>query len=344
MVGHDARPAVIWHVGRVRHTDWLLTASERANAQTFLDDRHPGDEAWSEGNLVRPLIHGATYFAELHERLQATRPGDLVYFTDWQGDADEQLTGEPGSEVVEVLAQADERGVDVRGLIWRSHMEKLNFNAAENRLLGRQLQSRGAEALLDMRVRTGGSHHQKLVVIRHRDDPERDIAYVGGIDLCHSRRDDAEHLGDPQALEMASEYGDTPPWHDVMAAITGPAVYDVETVFRERWLDPTRLTRHPLYWAQDKILRMDMTPDPLPEQAPPPPSPEGATQTRPAAADLPEPAPRPRLPVRAGRRAQRRARLHQGDREGQATRLHRGPVPLGPTRGRRVHRGAAQAP
>ncbi len=266
-------------LGRVRHTDWLLTASERANAQTILDDRHPDDEAWSEGNLVRPLIHGSTYFAELFERLQATEAGDLVYFTDWQGDADEQLTGEPGSEVVEVLGSADERGVDVRGLIWRSHTEKLSFNAAENRLLGRQLQQRGAEALLDMRVRMGGSHHQKLVVIRHRDDPERDIAYVGGIDLCHSRRDDATHLGDPQALKMASEYGDTPPWHDVMAAITGPAVYDVETVFRERWLDPTRLTRHPLYWAQDKILRMDMTPDPLPEQAPPPPSPEGATQT-----------------------------------------------------------------
>ena len=128
-----------------------------------------------------------------------------------------------------------------------------------------------------MRVRTGGSHHQKLVVIRHRDHPERDIAYVGGIDLCHSRRDDAEHLGDPQALEMAPEYGETPPWHDVMAAISGPAVYDVETVFRERWEDPTRLTRHPLYWTQDKLLRMDMSPDPLPEQAPPPPSPEGAT-------------------------------------------------------------------
>ena len=57
---------------------------------------------------MRPLIHGATYFAELCERLEATRAGDLVFFTDWQGDADEQLTGEPGSEVVEVLAQADD--------------------------------------------------------------------------------------------------------------------------------------------------------------------------------------------------------------------------------------------
>ena len=77
---------------------------------------------------------------------------------------------------------------------------------------------------------------------------------------------------------MAPEYGDTPPWHDVMAAITGPAVYDVETVFRERWEDPTRLTRHPVYWTQDKLLRMDMTPDPLPEQAPPPP-PAGGGRT-----------------------------------------------------------------
>ncbi len=262
----------------MRHTDWLLTKSERANPQTRLDDRHPGDTAWSEGNLVRPLVHGSTYFAELYERIEATQPGDIVFFTDWQGDADEQLLGTPGSEVVEVLGRADERGVDVRGLIWRSHMEKLNFSAEENRLLGRQLQGRGAEVLLDMRVRTGGSHHQKLVVIRHLGHPERDIAYVGGIDLCHSRRDDARHLGDPQALGMAPEYGETPPWHDVMAAISGPAVYDVETVFRERWEDPTRLTRHPVYWTQDKLLRMDMTPDPLPEQAPPPPSPEGATQ------------------------------------------------------------------
>ena len=163
-----------------------------------------------------------------------------------------------------------------------------------------------------MRVRTGGSHHQKLVVIRYRDHPEHDIAYVGGIDLCHSRRDDAEHLGDPQALEMAPEYGETPPWHDVMAAITGPAVYDVETVFRERWEDPTRLTRHPVYWTQDKLLRMDMSPDPLPEQAPPPPVARGGHARGPAAADLPEPAPRPRLPLRPRRRAQRRAGLQQG--------------------------------
>ena len=161
-------------------TTWLLSASERGNPRTRLDDLHPGEQAWSSGNRVRALVHGATYFAELFERLEATREGDLVFFTDWQGDADERLTGEPGSEVVEVLGRADERGVDVRGLVWRSHRDSIGFPGKENLHLGRALQKRGAEVILDMRVRQGGSHHQKLVVIRHRDDPARDIAYVGG--------------------------------------------------------------------------------------------------------------------------------------------------------------------
>ena len=252
--------------------DWLLTQAERGNPATRLDARHPGDRAWSEGNHVRPLVDGETYFAELHERLEATRPGDLVLFTDWQGDADERLTGEPGSEVVEVLGRADERGVDVRGLVWRSHNGSIGFTARENAQLGRALQRRGAEVILDMRVRTGGSHHQKLVVIRHRDDPSRDVAYVGGIDLCHSRRDGAAHRGDPQALDsMADEYGATPPWHDIQAAISGPAVHDVETVFRERWEDPTTLRRSPIVLLRDRLRGLDTSPDPLPEQLPPPP-------------------------------------------------------------------------
>jgi phosphatidylserine/phosphatidylglycerophosphate/cardiolipin synthase-like enzyme len=258
-------------------TDWLITKDERGNPGTRLDDGHPGQDAWSERNLVRPLIDGATYFAELHERIEATREGDLVFFTDWQGDADERLTGEPGSEVAEVLGRADERGVDVRGLVWRSHREMFGFTASENRRLGVDLQKRGAEALLDMRVRAGGSHHQKLVVIRHHGDPGRDIAYVGGIDLCHSRRDDSRHHGDPQAIAMAQEYGPTPPWHDVQAAISGPAVHDVETVFRERWEDPMPLSRNPLNIARDRWLSLDLRPDPLPAQTPAPPPVEGGT-------------------------------------------------------------------
>lgn len=257
--------------------EWLLSKAERANDQTTVDDQHPGPGAWSTGNHVRPLVHGATYFAELAERIAGTGPGDLIYFTDWRGDPDEQLTDDPASGVEDLLSAADERGVDVRGLIWRSHWDKLSFSAAENRHLGEQLQAHGAEVLLDMRVRTSGSHHQKMLVIRYGGAPERDIAYVGGIDLCHSRRDDARHLGDPQPQSMASEYGPRPPWHDVQTAISGPAVHDAETVFRERWLDPTPLSRNPVQRLHDRLTRMDTRPDPLPDQAPPPAQVPGGT-------------------------------------------------------------------
>ena len=251
--------------------DWLLSRAERGNPTTRLDDRHDDDRAWSEGNRVTALVHGAAYFRELHDVVAATRAGDLVLFTDWQGDADERLTGEPGSEIVEVLGSADERGVDVRGLVWRSHLDQTGFFATENRHLGEQLQRRGAEVLLDMRVRTGGSHHQKFVVVRHRDDPSRDVAFVGGIDLAHNRRDDADHRGDPQPQPLAAEYGEHPPWHDVQVKIQGPAVHDVETVFRERWEDPTPLSRSPLRRFADRVRRLDIDPDPLPPQQPPPP-------------------------------------------------------------------------
>jgi phosphatidylserine/phosphatidylglycerophosphate/cardiolipin synthase-like enzyme len=251
--------------------DWLLTGPERANPSTRLDDHHGGDRAWSDGNLVVPLIHGATYFRALHDALEATRSGDVVLFTDWQGDADERLTGAPGSEVVEVLSRADQRGVAVHGLVWRSHLDQTGFFATENRHLGEQLQKRGAEVLLDMRVRAGGSHHQKFVVIRHRDDAARDVAFVGGVDLAHNRRDDADHRGDPQAQPLTREYGAHPPWHDVQVAIRGPAVYDVETVFRERWTDPAPLSRAPWRRAADKLRRLDTSPSRLPEQEPPPP-------------------------------------------------------------------------
>src|SRR3712207_3088849 len=131
--------------------EWLLSRSERGNPCTTLDDAHPDGTAWSTGNLVRPLVHGVPYFAELAEKIAATGPGDLIYFTDWRGDPDERLTGEEGSEVETLLSAADRRGVDVRGLVWRSHWDALSFSGRENRSLGERLQANGAEVLLDMR-------------------------------------------------------------------------------------------------------------------------------------------------------------------------------------------------
>jgi len=257
----------------VNLADWYLTPEERGNPATRLDSRHCDGRSWSEGNTVRPLVHGATYFRELATRVEGMRAGDLLVFTDWRGDPDERLLGDPDSEVRKVFCRAAERGVDVRGLVWRSHLDKLTFSAEENRRLGKDINLAGGQCALDTRVRPGGSHHQKFVVLRHPGRPDRDVAFVGGIDLCHSRRDDAEHRGDPQPQTMAKVYGERPPWHDVQLMITGPAVADVETVFRERWEDPERLSRNPLRWLgdwfrDDEPHRRTALPEPLPDPEP----------------------------------------------------------------------------
>lgn len=250
---------------------WLLTSDERENPHTRIDELRGDGTAWSRGNTVRAIVHGRPYFAELHERISALGPGDRLYFADWQGDPDQQLTDDPGSTLSTTLVAASERGVDVRGLLWRSHWHRLGFSAHRHRYLGEEIGEAGGECLRDMRVRTRGAHHQKFVVIRHGDDPTRDVAFVGGIDLCHGRRDDQDHHGDPQAVELAKAYGPTPAWHDVQVAIQGPAVHDVETTFRERWEDSTPLTVNPGRLLSSLVHREDLSPDPLSEQAPPPP-------------------------------------------------------------------------
>ncbi|WP_405832937.1 MULTISPECIES: phospholipase D family protein [unclassified Streptomyces] len=246
--------------------DWLLASGERGNPATRLDRRRPDGAAWSRGNHVRPLVHGSTYFAELLAEIRALRAGDLLLFTDWRGDPDERLDG-PGTEIGTVLSRAAGRGVVVKGLLWRSHLDSLQFSEAENRHLGEEIEEAGGECLLDMRVRPGGSHHQKMVVLRHPGRPGLDIAYVGGIDLCHNRNDDAAHHGDRQSLPLAPAYGPHPPWHDVQLALRGPAVGDVEAVFRERWEDPAPLSRSPLTRLRSLAHREDTSADSLPPQA-----------------------------------------------------------------------------
>ncbi|HEU5034061.1 MAG TPA: phospholipase D-like domain-containing protein [Mycobacteriales bacterium] len=231
------------------------------------------------GNAVRPLVHGADYFRRLGQVVSATDTGDRIFFTDWRGDADQRLDAD-GPTVSDLFATAAARGVQVRALLWRSHSDKTSFSAQENQELGRALNAAGAEALLDQRVRRGGSHHQKLVIVRHRNRPEDDVAFVGGIDLCHGRRDDARHCGDPQQQPMDPRYGERAPWHDAMVEIRGPAVCDVLATFTERWTDPTPLDhRNPYRALLHRLARMPRRADPLPPPfASPPPAGHHAVQ------------------------------------------------------------------
>lgn len=247
--------------------DWFLTPGERGNRDTRIDDLKPRGIAFTEGNEIVPLIHGRTYFARLYEELCALEAGDWVYFTDWRGDPDERLTGE-GTEISKVLCDLARAGVHVRGLVWRSHPSFARFNEETNFHLAEDVNEAGGEILLDERVKWGGSHHQKLFLILHPSDAARDIAFVGGIDLCHGRNDDRSHRGDEQAYELDERYGDTPPWHDVQLEVRGPALVDLELTFRERWQDPTPLDhRNP--WRVAFRKRAHEPDEPGPLAAPP---------------------------------------------------------------------------
>jgi phosphatidylserine/phosphatidylglycerophosphate/cardiolipin synthase-like enzyme len=293
---------------------WFLTAAERGNPATDLDRRHGDGRAWTEGNRVEVLVHGASYFPRLLRALERLEPGDRVYLTDWRGDADELLDG-PGTEIGRVLVDLAKRGVDVRGLLWRSHPDEAHFSEEQNQRLGRLVNQAGGEVLLDERVKGPGCHHQKLVVLRHPGRVEGDVAFVGGIDLCHGRRDDQRHEGDPQPIEdMDPRYGPRPPWHDIQLEVRGPAVADLAYTFRERWEDRTPLDhRNPWRARITRQIGQPRHPSPLQEPLDPPaPAGPHAVQVL-----RTYPAKRPRLPyaplgersiARAYEKALRRAR------------------------------------
>jgi len=211
---------------------WFIDRDARRNRASAL-------RTWTRDNRLEPLIDGASYFARLAAALEATEEGDEVYFTDFRGDVGERLTD--ALTVGEALRGCAKRGVKVFGLIWRSHPSWLEGGEGENAELAREICDAGGQVLLDARTRRAGSHHQKFVVIRHRDRPQDDVAFAGGIDLGEGRRDDSRHLGDANPTALPTPYGARPPWHDAQVQLQGPAVTDVELTFRERWEGSTAL-------------------------------------------------------------------------------------------------------
>jgi len=81
---------------------------------------------------------------------------------------------------------------------------------------------------LDADHASGASHHQKIVVV---DDQ---VGFVGGIDLTMHRWDQPRHLlHDPHRIDGEGKPYD--PFHDVHAAVAGPAAAALGELARARW-------------------------------------------------------------------------------------------------------------
>ena len=244
--------------------DWFLSEFERGNGATRL-------RPWTEGNVVRPLVHGRVYFNALAEVLAATGDGDSIQFVGWRGDAD-QLLADDGPTVAEALTGAAARGARVRGLLWHAHTGMVGSQIGPNRTLALAVNRSGGEVLLDQRVLPFGCHHQKMVVVRHGSRPQDDMAFIGGIDLDHGSRDDADHRGDRQSVGADPVYGPNPAYHDIQLRLQGPVVRDAEETFRERWQNPAPVTRLPWHVIPDRIHGLKRTASPLPPALPDPPA------------------------------------------------------------------------
>jgi phosphatidylserine/phosphatidylglycerophosphate/cardiolipin synthase-like enzyme len=144
---------------------------------------------------------------------------------------------DPRGHVMGVLLAAAAAGVDVRAMLWRQLQPEPDFHSSNSAAVHAldPATPGGPQAILDAVGRTVGAHHQKAVVVENADGR---AALLGGIDMARGRWDSDEHRpNDPRAQGGRVATADHPylGWHDVHCHVTGPAVDDVETNFRQRW-------------------------------------------------------------------------------------------------------------
>ena len=136
-------------------SEWFLSAEERGDPATAINHGGEPNLAWTVGNHVDPLIHGATYFSRLVGCLSTLGAGDRMLVIDWRGDDDELLVP-GGPRLGGLLSGLASRGIEIRGLLWRSHPGIFGFNEGEASDLADIVNRAGGVLLLDARIRRGG--------------------------------------------------------------------------------------------------------------------------------------------------------------------------------------------
>jgi phospholipase D1/2 len=237
----------------------------------------PGRNVWRQARAedARVIVDAADYYRAFYDA--ALRARRYILISGWQFDRGVKLLrgvdavgrGEQ-IRLVRFLDKLCDRTPSLRIylLAWDFHMvfalerewmQRLWFHYATNeRLVFR----------FDQADASGGSHHQKFVVI---DDQQ---AFVGGIDLCEARWDDRAHRSDNPL--RVSRGRPVKPYHDLQAHLAGPEMAGaLRELFVGRWSRS----------AGDPPVLEDQAPGPA-EELPPPtrgvalgPGPVGISRT-----------------------------------------------------------------
>jgi phosphatidylserine/phosphatidylglycerophosphate/cardiolipin synthase-like enzyme len=147
---------------------------------------------------------------------KASGPKDFIYIAGWDFSTS-TLMGQPN--VGDLLKLADQRGVVIRALFWMNSKPGQRPNGfasgppPNNAPMVQFIENlKNGAAIHDSRHLNFGSHHQKLLAVKHGDDV---TAFCGGLDIHPQRR--------------------TPGWHDVHCMVEGPGAQALAAVFLERW-------------------------------------------------------------------------------------------------------------
>ena len=167
----------------------------------------------TEGNKIIAFTTGKEYFADLVAAFDAA--SSEIYIAGWQVSWDALLA--PGVRLYDVLLRAAKRGVKIYVMPWddtepiqtyddqtKAVLESINTRPGVSGKPVRVLLSRSLAATNSEYF----SHHQKQVIV------DRKIAYIGGIDLCYGRYDDATYdlHADKDGRQVLNRYNGCVAW------------------------------------------------------------------------------------------------------------------------------------
>ncbi|AET67189.1 phosphatidylserine/phosphatidylglycerophosphate/cardiolipin synthase [Desulfosporosinus orientis DSM 765] len=193
--------------------------------------RHPGSQiqAYTDGNLVTPLIDGKNYMDEWRDAAQEleAKPAGELYHSAYVLNR-VLPKGAEYFDAFQTLKSVESSGKPVRIAISGHASDYVG-----NKLAQSILNDEGIPLIaMDFRYPSSGSNHMKFTCYKNPDQPK---ALLGSIDITFNRWDKPSHEGiDPERPDGASAT------HDAGVMIEGPAVADLETTFIERWNDNTR--------------------------------------------------------------------------------------------------------
>lgn len=200
----------------------------------------PGQNCWRLAHADRAalIVDAADYYrhakrAMLNAREQIILIGwdfDSRIFLDREDREDQSTEGVPNElgRFIQWLAN-NRPGLCIHILKWDMGALKLLGRGTTLLRLARWMWHDRITFKLDGAHPTGGSHHQKILII---DDA---LAFCGGIDMTADRWDTRAHAPDDPRRRRPTTRRRYGPWHDATMAVEGEAARALGELARTRW-------------------------------------------------------------------------------------------------------------